>query len=306
VGLLRRRDEQPGLLAVTGASGPLARAFLERCEGDVLAVEEATDPRLQEAGTVVHLGGDGTPLLDLPRLRRLVLCSTAGMYGARPDNPVPMPDASALRGHDDPELAEHVATERLAEQARTRGVTVTLLRPAAVVGLPDTPEGPLLRQLAASRLLAVRGVEPLWQLCHLEDLLDVLELGATAEAGGDFGVACEGFLTQLEVERLAGRRRLEVPEAFAVATLERLQRIGVTHASVRELDHLLGPLVLECDGLRAAGWKPRWTNEEALQAHLLAVAGRSTGASAYRAAGATVAVLGTAVLVRQARRRRRT
>lgn len=302
-----RKDGGPEILAVTGASGALARAFLDRLSGAaVLAVEDAADPRLADATTVVHLGRAGEPLLRLPRLRRLVVCTAAEVYGVHADNPVPIPDGAALRSQEAPELAEHLAAERLAERARSKGLTVTLLRPAAVVGL-DGEEGPLLRHLSAPRMLAVRGVEPLWQLCHLDDLLDVLELGAGAEQGGSFGVACEGALTQLEVERLAGRRRLEVPAALALSTAERLHRLGVTKASPRELDHLLGHLVLACDGLRAAGWTPRWTNEEALQAHLLAVSGRAGEArsTAYTAAGATVALLGTAVLLRQARRRRR-
>lgn len=302
---LRRRDERPDVVAVTGASGPLGRAFLTRRGEGVLAVEDARDPRLAAATTVVHLAADGEPLLGLPHLRRLVLCSSAEVYGARADNPVPLPDAAPLRARHDPDLGPHWATERLADLARARGISVTVVRPAAVVGL-EAADPPLLRQLTAPRLLTVRGVEPLWQVCHVEDLLDVLELALTADCR-DVGVACQGYITQAEVERLAGKRRLEVPEAFAVSTAERLQRLGVAPASVRELDHLRGPLVLACDGLRELGWRPRWTNEEALQAHLLALAARPPDArtAAYRAAGATVAVLGTAVLVRRARRRRR-
>jgi hypothetical protein len=91
---------------------------------------------------------------------------------------------------------------------------------------------------------------------------------------------------------------------MVTSTAQRLQRAGVTTAGPHELDHLLGPLVVAADGLRAAGWAPVWTNEDALVAHLSARSGEPRGA-AYTAAGATVALLGTAALVRQARRRRR-
>ena len=56
--------------------------------------------------------------------------------------------------------------------------------------------------------------------------------------------------------------------------------------------------------LHAAGWTPQWTNDAALRSHL-AEGGPGGRAGAYTAAGATVALLGTAALVRQARRRRR-
>ncbi len=239
-------------------------------------------------------------------VRRVVLVTGAEVYGAHPAEALPLPDAAVLRA--DPEadslLADLTEVERLADHARRTGLEITVLRPAALVGLPSTYDGGLLRHLAAPRLLAVQGTEPQWQLCHVEDLVAALELAARGRIGGSFAVACDGALAQTTVEALSGRRRLELPAAVAVSTAQRLQRVGLTTSSARELDHLLAPLVVASDGLRAAGWAPTWTNEQALQAHVLARAGEPRGA-AYTAAGATVALLGTAALVREARRRRR-
>jgi nucleoside-diphosphate-sugar epimerase len=236
---------------------------------------------------------------------RVVLCTSTEVYGALPDNPVPMADAAPLRGHPDAgTLAhDHAEIERLAKEACRRGFEVTVLRPATLVGLSSAYDGQVLRQLSSPRLLAVRGVEPLWQLCHVEDLLSALELAALGQVRGPVAVASEGAMPQSVVEQISGRRRMEVPASIAFSTAERLRRAGVTDSSPRELDHLLGPLVMECDGLRAAGWKPTWTNEDALAAHLAARA--DSRVPVYTAAGATVALLGTAALVRQARRRRR-
>jgi nucleoside-diphosphate-sugar epimerase len=240
-------------------------------------------------------------------LRRVVLCTAAGVYGVHPDNPVPLADDAPLAGdgEDGSLLAEHLAVEELARRAREDGLAVTVLRPAELVGLPPMYDGVLLRQLQAARLLAVRGVEPLWQLCHVEDLVTALELALTRLPAGSYGVASEGALPQSRVEQVAGKTRLELPAAMAVATAERLQRLGMTTSSPRELDYLQGTLVLGCDGLRAAGWEPVWTNEKALVDHLAARRGGDGRSAAYSAAGATVALLGTAALVRQARRRRR-
>jgi len=65
--------------------------------------------------------------------------------------------------------------------------------------------------------------------------------------------------------------------------------------------------------LREVGWQPTVTNEEALQVLLeqragrYAVAGRRLAKkdATITAAGATVAVIGTAAIVRQVRKRRR-
>jgi nucleoside-diphosphate-sugar epimerase len=281
--------------------------------------------RLAGASTVVHLATsyDGTlpaatrrglnvqgteAVLRAAReagAKRVVLCTSAEVYGARPDNPVPLLDKAALRGEpDEGTLAhDHACVEELARQASGRGFSVTVLRPATLVGLSAAYDGQVLRQLSSPRLLAVRGREPLWQLCHVDDLLSAIELAAFGHVKGALAVGCDGAMKQSVVEEMTGKRRMEVPASVAFSTAERLRRAGVTDSSPRELDHLLGPLVVASDGLRAAGWKPAWTNEDALMQHLAMRSGSRT--QAYTAAGATVALLGTAALVRQARRRRR-
>jgi nucleoside-diphosphate-sugar epimerase len=337
VHVLRLRRNRPEVVAVTGATGGLGRALVDRLAthdelAGLLSLESGLrepllSSRLSGATTVVHLDTSydvtlpaairraqnvrGTAqLLEAARdvgARRVVLCTSADVYGVRADNPVPLPDDTALSGEAD-ELTlvgDHVEVERLASHTRRTGLPVTVLRPATLVGLGPSYDGQLLRQLSAPRLLAVRGIEPQWQLCHVEDLLSALELAALGVVSGGLGVSCEGALPQAVVEELTGRRRLELPAAVALSTAARLHRVGLTSSSPRELDHLLGPLVLGCDGLFDAGWKPTWTNEDALLAHLTARAADAGRGSAVTAASATVALLGTAALVRQARRRRR-
>jgi nucleoside-diphosphate-sugar epimerase len=319
---LALRDDLDGLLGLDTAPA--------RVDGVVWRTADVRDPtlatRLTGASTVVHLATSydvtlpaetrraqnvrGTAqLLEAAReagAERVVLVTSADVYGIRADNAVPLLDAAPLGAEPDEEtlLGDHVEVERLASHFVRTGLPVTVLRPATLVGLGQAYDGQVLRQLSAPRLLAVRGVEPLWQLCHVEDLVAALELAVLGRVAGGAGVGSEGSLPQYVVEQLTGRRRLELPAVVAFSTAERLHRAGVTTSSPRELDHLLGPLVLGCDSLRSAGWTPRWTNEEALMAHLSARSGDTRGA-AVTAAGATVALLGTAALVRQARRRRR-
>ncbi|MCU1595054.1 MAG: Nucleoside-diphosphate-sugar epimerase-like protein [Frankiales bacterium] len=298
-------------------------------EGVIWRRADVRDPllatRLAGVDTVVHLASSydvteppdprralnvhGTArLLEAAReagAQRVVLCTSSDVYGARVDNPVPLRDDAPLQAEPD-EVAltgDHLEIEHLADVAIRTGLAVTVLRPATLVGLSSEYDGHLLRQLAGLRLLALRGVEPLWQLCHVEDLVDALELASLGDVTGALAVGSEGGLEQRRVEALAGKRRLELPAAVALRTAERLHRAHVTTSSVRDLDHLLGPIVVASDGLREAGWAPRWTNEAALVEHLSLRTDSRAGA--YTAAGATVALLGTAALVRSARRRRR-
>jgi nucleoside-diphosphate-sugar epimerase len=318
---LAERDDLDALLGVDPVPG--------RVDGVVWRGVDLLDPllptRLLGVTTLVHLASVHDQALT-PSLRRsltvdaaeavltaarslgarVIVCTSAEVYGARPDHPEPLPDRTPVSASAIGEavVGDHLAVEALCAEARRAGVDVTVLRPAPVVGLPPAHDGDRLRQLAGPRLLAVRGVEPLWQLCHVEDLVSALELAVLGHVSGDLGVASEGAMPQAAVERISGRRRLELTAGVARSAAERLQRVGGGAGSAEELDHALGHLVLASDGLRAGGWTPLWTNEEALEAHLRARSGDAR-AVAYTAAGATVALLGTAAIVRQARRRRR-
>ncbi|MCW2571285.1 MAG: Nucleoside-diphosphate-sugar epimerase-like protein [Frankiales bacterium] len=240
------------------------------------------------------------------RVRRVVLVTSAEVYGAVVGNPVPLAASASVQAQPGEDLlGDHVEVERLASLATDLDLAV--IRPAALVGgaLGASYDGTLLLQLNAPRLLAARGTEPLWQVCHVDDLVRAVEVAVAAELTGPLPVACDGWLAQSSVEQLAGKRRVQLPAAVALSTAERLHRLGVSSSSPRELDHLLAPVIVASERLRVAGWSPQWTNDAALRAHVADRARSSGRTSAYTAAGATVAVLGTAALVRQARRRRR-
>jgi nucleoside-diphosphate-sugar epimerase len=330
-------------VAVTGAEAGLGRALVERLarRPDVAGIvdvdtADVSDPLLAErlagSATVVHLAVSYDRALDAAArravnvrgtaalleacrtagVRRVVLVTSVEVYGPRPGRSTrpgrPLTERSPLRAEPDESLTgDLVELERLADHASRTGLEVTVLRPAALVAgaLGPAYDGSLLRHLAAPRLLAVRGVEPLWQVCHVDDLLAALELAAVGAVSGRLTVACEGWLPQTAVEAMSGRRRLELPAAVALSTAERLHRLRVTPGSPRELDLLLAPIVVTCARLRAAGWRPQWTNEAALRSHLAARPTGGTGTGTYTAAGAAVALVGTAALVRRTRRGRR-
>ncbi|MFL6138559.1 MAG: NAD-dependent epimerase/dehydratase family protein [Frankiaceae bacterium] len=246
-------------------------------------------------------------------VQRVVLVTSAMTYGARPDNPVPLRDDAPVQAEpDDSLLGDLVEIERLARRARRvhPWLEVTVLRPAALVG-PGV-DSVITRHFEAPRLLVLKGSMPLWQFCHVDDLVTAIGLAALGAVTGSVNVACAGWLQQEDVERLSGLRRIELPPAVAIATAERLHRVGVTPAAASELELLVHPWVVATDRLAAAGWRPVHDNESALRALLddarkhTAVGARrlDRGDAARAAAGATVALVGTAALVRRARRRR--
>jgi nucleoside-diphosphate-sugar epimerase len=248
-------------------------------------------------------------------VKRVVVVTSAMVYGAQPDNAVPLPDDAPLRATPDGALiSDLLEIEALCARSRRShpGTTVVVVRPAALAGPGiDTV---LTRHFEAPRLLVVRGSTPAWQFCHVDDLASALQMVVLDGLEGPLTVGSEGWLSRSEVEALSGRASIELPASFAFGTAERLHRIGVTPAPASELHYVTHPWVVSSQRLLAAGWRPAYDNAMALEALLDEVAGRHAVASrrigrretaTLGAAGATVAVLGTAAVVRRARRRRR-
>jgi nucleoside-diphosphate-sugar epimerase len=257
-------------------------------------------------------------------VRHVVLVTSAMVYGAQVDNPVPLLEDAELTATPDTSLiGDLLEMERLAAQApRTHpGLRVTVLRPAILVG-PGI-DSVFTRHFEEPRLLAVKGARSCWQFCHVDDLMAALVLVATATepAAGSEGichavVGSTGWLEQADVERITGKRHIELPAVVAFGTAERLHRLGLTPASAADLQFLVHPWVVETNRLKDLGFAPSFDNEAALRAAIAESAGRTAigghrlgrkdaAAGAGAALGATVAVVGTAALVRRARRRRR-
>ncbi|MFF4317609.1 SDR family oxidoreductase [Streptomyces sp. NPDC001568] len=294
-------------------------AIAEKLRGADVVVHLALDLDLETdpaTRTAYNVRGTQTVLTAAAAagVHRVVLCTSAMVYGALPDNDIPLSEDSELRATAEATgVGDLLEIERLGRRAPRAhpGLNVTVVRPAVLVGGTDTA---LTRYFESPRLLVVAGSRPTWQFCHVEDLVSALEYAALEKAEGELAVGCEGWLEQEEVEELSGIRRMELPSAVALGAAARLHRIGLTPSPAGDLAYTMHPWVVSVSGLHAAGWRPRWTNEEVLAELLQEVSGRHTvagrrlgrkdAATAAGAAGATVALLGAAAAVRRARKRR--
>jgi nucleoside-diphosphate-sugar epimerase len=249
------------------------------------------------------------------RIGRVVLLTSSMVYGARPDNVVPLPEDAPLAAEADTSVAgDLLEIEQLARRSprSNPGMAVTVVRPAALVG--ESVDTLVTRHFEAPRLLTVKGCAPRWQFCHIDDLTSALEFAVGGGIDGQFTVGCDGWLEQDAVEQISGLKSVELPARLTFGTAQRLHRLGVTPAPAIDLRYVVYPWVTDCAALRAAGWHPRFDNAEALRILLdqrkgrHAVAGRRIARkeATITAAGATVAVIGTAAIVRRARRRHRT
>ncbi|GAA2602360.1 NAD-dependent epimerase/dehydratase family protein [Actinomadura fulvescens] len=291
--------------------------------------------RLSDVDVIVHADLEQSPDLDprerrthnvrgaqtvvtaaaAARVRRVILVTSAMVYGAAPDNDVPLNEDAPLLAEADTGIAgDFLEIEDLAAGAPLAhpGLELTVVRPAALVG-PDI-DTVMTRHFEAPRLLSVKGSTPAWQFCHVEDLAAALEVVVVSGVTGPVTVACEGWLGSDEVSEITGKRSFELPAAVTFGMAQRLHRLGMTPAPATDLHYVTYPWVVDGARLRAAGWKPAYDNATALRvlmdegAGRHAVVGRRVGgkeATMATAAGATVAAIGAAAAIRRARKRRR-
>ncbi|MBM7087258.1 SDR family oxidoreductase [Streptomyces sp. NPDC012461] len=295
-------------------------AIAEKLRGADVVVHLALDLDLETdaaARTAYNVRGTQTVLTAAAAsgVRRVVLCTSAMVYGALPDNELPLSEDAELKATAEATgVGDLLEIERLARRAPRAhpGLNVTVVRPAVLVG--GGADTALTRYFESPRLLVVAGSRPAWQFCHVDDLCSALEYAAVEKVEGELAVGCDGWLEQEEVEELSGIRRMELPSAVALGAAARLHRIGLTPSPAGDLAYTMYPWVVSGSRLHDAGWRPSYTNEEVLEELLGEVSGRHTvagrrlgrkDATAAGAAGATVALLGAAAVVRRARKARR-
>ena len=250
-------------------------------------------------------------------VEHVVVVTSAVGHGAWLDRPV-IHDGDDLAHPDEGDrvglIGGLLAVEAVvARAARRRTPLLTVLRPAALVG-PGVDTF-ITRHFEAPRLLTVRGAIRGWQFVHVDDVASAARFAVDHGLTGPLTVGAPDVLTPAQVEAAAGMRRIELPASAAFGTAERLHRVGVLPAPAAELAYVVYPWTVAADRLVAAGWEPRWSSAACLDVLLAGVRGRlalggrrvgAGGAAALGAAGAAVALIGTAAVLRQARGRRRT
>lgn len=243
---------------------------------------------------------------------QVIARTSATVYGAWPDSPVPLTEAAPTRPNAESEWVRMRAAieDRLEEFAADHPeVVVSLLRPCVTVS-DDGPDE-LGRVLAAARLVATADAPPA-QFVHADDVAAAVDLLRRERAGGTFNVAPDGALDADLIRALVGGApRIPLPEWLARRLTALGWRYQLAPTPPGFVPFVTHPWVVANDRLRALGWSPEHTNEEAFVAgHAAAPWAQispqrrqeiALGVAAAALAGATA---GAAVLVRRALRRR--
>jgi len=200
----------------------------------------------------INLGGTANVIAAAPS--RIVLASSAAVYGGWPDNPLPLSESDVARPNKECPYAEH---KLLAEQRCAAVAPTTSLRICAVLG----PHADALVKKASAGLRkavpAVRGRRQAVQFMHEDDAAAALLAAVKQpEVNGVYNIATDDWLDEQGVADVSGGRVVRLPYKLMLHGSEVARRLHLMDLGADRAVLLNGPLAL--DATRAAdalGWK---------------------------------------------------
>lgn len=289
--LVQRLLDDPGIERVTGVDVRPAAIQHERYTHLQQDMTSPLDEAFAGAEAVVHLGFVLRQLRNRAEGRRIniggaesvlractsagvgrvVLMSSATVYGPRPDNPPALTeDAPAHPPTGFAYAEDKVACEALFQTFAEEhpDTCVSILRGCVVMG--PSAANFITAALDKPLLIGVRGDDPGMQFIHEDDLAELLLRFATEPHPGVYNVAGSGSVRWGEAVSRAGKRliRLPAPLAYGLAGFAWRARLQSDSPSVG-LDFIRWPWTVSTEKVTAeTGYANRHTSREALEAYL--------------------------------------
>jgi UDP-glucose 4-epimerase len=227
------------------------------------------DPRMTEAehhswnvqGTARLL--DACAAYEVPKV---VLLSSANVYGPRPDNPQFLTeDAPLMAGQHFPAIRDLIEVDMLASSFfwKHQEIETVILRPVHILGGVRNAPSNYLRLPWVPTLL---GFDPMVQVIHEDDVVDAIVRALDPGTRGIYNVTGPGEVPLSTILRELNKQTVPIPHPLARPVLTALWRGKLTSFPVPELDHI--KFVCMVDGTRARdalGFRPRHTLKETIR-----------------------------------------
>ncbi len=204
-------------------------------------------------------------------VKSIVYLSSATVYGARHDNAPLLIEESPLRPNPEFQYAlDKFLTEQIFEKHGDthQDVRVTVLRSCVVMG--PGADNFITQAFAKPFLVAVRGYDPLLQLLHEYDLMELMTLAAREDRfRGVFNLAGRGTVSYSEMVALSGKKLLRVPSFLLYPLVQASWTLRLQKDSpAAGLDFIRYPWLVDTGKVeRDTGYRFRYTSREALEAY---------------------------------------
>ena len=206
-------------------------------------------------------------------VKKVVVLSSANVYGPRPDNSNFLPEETPLMAAATySDIADLVELDIYAQSFvwRHPEIETVILRPVHIVG-PTVKNAPS-NYLRLPRPLTVMGFDPMVQLIHAEDVCRALALALRPGSRGVYNVVGPGEVPLSAALAELGRRPIPVPAPLLRVLLTRAFRSRLVSFPPDEIDHI--QYLCAVDGSRAERdlrWRPTHSLRDTIRSVLATV-----------------------------------
>ena len=209
-------------------------------------------------------------LLDCVRqyeVSKVVLVSSANVYGPRSDNPQFLDEDAPLLGAAASEHARDLVSLDMVAQSffwKHADTETVILRPSHVLGTVQNAPSNYLRLKVVPTLL---GFDPMMQVVHQDDVVRAILLSLRPGVRGIFNLAGPPPVALSRALRILQRRTLPVPHTLARLGAERLWRWRMSAVPAPDLDFIRYVCMVDDSRARSLlGYQPHFDLTETLQA----------------------------------------
>ena len=248
-------------------------AFRHRKVEAVIHMGIMHDPRMPFSETHSFNVHGTQHILDLcvrHAVRKVVVLSSANVYGPLPDNSNFLQEETPLMAADRfSDVRDLIELDMYAQSFMWKNpeIETVVLRPVNIVG-PTVRNAPS-NYLRLGRPITVMGFDPMIQLIHEEDACRALVLALRPGIRGVYNVAGPGEVPLSAILKELGREPIPVPQVVLRPVLRRLFDMGLSEFPAGEVDHIQYLCVV--DGSRAAKelqYAPRHSLRETIRSVL--------------------------------------
>jgi len=203
-------------------------------------------------------------------VKKLVVLSSANVYGPRPDNSNFLVEETPLMAADRySDVRDLIELDMYAQSFMWKHpeVETVILRHVNIIG-PTVRNAPS-NYLRLEVPITLMGFDPMLQLIHEEDACRALVLALRPGVRGVFNVTGPGEVPLSAVMRELGRRPVALPHLLVRPILRRAFEARITSFPPEEIDHIQYLCVVDGSRFsREAGWVPRYTLRETIRSVL--------------------------------------
>lgn len=206
------------------------------------------------------------------QVRKLVVLSSANVYGPQPDNPQFLTEEAPLLGSQEfYAIRDLVELDMLAQGNfwKNSEVETVILRPCHILGEVRNAPSNYLR---LEHPMTMLGFDPMVQVIHERDVVRAIRMALEPGVRGVFNLRGPGELPLSRLISMAGKTPRTIAAPLAKVAITQLWRLRLASFPAPEIDHIRYVCMVDDSRAREVfGWSPRYSLEQAIATTLAAV-----------------------------------